>query len=60
MQTRRAFTLVELLVVIVIIAILVALLIPAVQGARGATRRTLCANNLKQVSLAVLEYSSAN
>ena len=57
MNPRRAFTLIELLAVIAILGLLAALLMSAVSGAKRNTERTDCANNLRQIDLALRMYS---
>ncbi|MDR1483214.1 MAG: DUF1559 domain-containing protein, partial [Planctomycetaceae bacterium] len=56
----KAFTLVELLVVVAILALLIALLLPAVQAAREAARRMACSSNLRQLGIATHAFHDAH
>jgi prepilin-type N-terminal cleavage/methylation domain-containing protein/prepilin-type processing-associated H-X9-DG protein len=56
----RAFTLIELLMVIAIVALLIAILIPALLRARGKAEEIVCLNNLKQLQVCAKMYSGDN
>ena len=60
MRQQKAFTLVELLVVISIIALLISLLLPSLAKARKDSLSTVCLSNLRELGQATIEYSDAN
>ena len=58
MPNRRAFTLLEVLVVIAVIAILTALLLPVLSRAKDSGRRAACTSNLHQLFIATSLYAA--
>lgn len=57
---RRAFTLVELMIVVVIVALLISLLLPALSGARAKSRDAKCAANLRSIIQMIHQFAAAN
>ncbi len=60
MVSRRAFTLVELLVVVAVIGLLISIVVPSMSKARGSAKRAVCASNLRQVGIALRAYLGSN
>lgn len=54
---KKAFTLIELLVVVAIIAVLIAILLPSLQSARSQARKLVCATNLRQIAMGIIDYA---
>lgn len=59
-EKQRAFTLIELMVVIALLGLMVAILLPAIQAARESSRATACRNNLKQIGIALTNYEAVH
>jgi prepilin-type N-terminal cleavage/methylation domain-containing protein/prepilin-type processing-associated H-X9-DG protein len=60
MRRNRAFTLIELMIVIAIIGVLIGLLMPAVSGARESARKAACTSNLRQIGAGLMAYAGDN
>lgn len=60
MRLRKAFTLIELMVVVAVIGVLIGILMPALGSARAQARRTACSSNLRQIGAGLQVYMSGN
>ena len=60
LMNRRAFTLVELLVVVAILALLISILLPTLGRAKEEARRVICLSNLRQLAIAAHSYAASN
>lgn len=60
LSARRAFTLIEMLIVLAIIGIVAAILLPIFNSARESARRATCSSNLKQIGMAIAQYAADN
>src|SRR5688572_4605024 len=59
-QSRRAFSIIDLLVSICVVALLIGLLAPSLRSVRETARRVVCSSNIRQMGIGVVLYAEAN